>query len=270
MSAVKVLDLEVQSADGAVPHCADVKIGVAKALLPEDVIRAVQAKNINHVVQKDSLFFDTELLIAQKMTANPELFVTDPLKVIFDSAMLTEGPILASNDRTLMLNLKPTDKKAEVLAQFERFLASLEGVAAIRDSAFTVADELFTNGIKCAWPAGSNRKTSAPTLTGDVDFFSRSDGKRLVIGCRDSFGLLAFAPILSRIQNCYEMGVAQSISQSEGGAGIGSFMIFSNSVSYYAAVSPNNKTVVCVSLPLGMSSRKVSKLSKNIHLVTVK
>ena len=157
-----------------------------------------------------------------------------------------------------------------VLSKFEEFLISLPGTSAIRDSAFTVADELFTNGIKNAWPEGSNRRTTRPTLDGEVQFFARSDGKRLIIGCRDNFGLLGFAKILARIQMCYENGVAESISQSEGGAGIGSFMVFNSSVSYYAAVSPGNHTVVCVALPLGISARKLSKLSKNIHLVTVK
>ena len=73
--------------------------------------------------------------------------------------------------------------------------------------------------------------------------------------------------VLERIRKCMELGVANAIRQGEGGAGIGSYMVFDACLSYYAGVTPGKESVVCVTMPLGLNRRTMAGLPKNIHLI---
>jgi hypothetical protein len=242
-------------------------IEVVEACSPADVIRRVQNSSARHIIQKDGLFFEAELDLAKRMVSDPLGFIQSPIETIFNQ---TYAQMDADDEyRSLKLQLTPMDRKTVVLKAFETFMTALDGTRAILDQAYIVADELFTNGSKNAWPNGRGTDTP-PTVDGTVQFFAHADKSRLVIGCRDSYGALGFDKILARIGQCYQNGVADSIQQGKCGAGIGSFMVFNMAISYYAGVDPNRCTVVCVSLPLGLSHRKIEMLGKNIHLVSVK
>ena len=131
-----------------------------------------------------------------------------------------------------------------------------------------IADELYTNGAKLGFDPARLSKGAKLVRPGLVEFFARTDGLRLVLGVRDSYGTLRFEQVLSRISRCFEDGMAGSIKQGEGGAGIGSFMVFNACISYYAGVERGKRTVVCVSLPVGISRREGNALPKNIHLAS--
>ena len=110
MSAAKILEVQAGlQRDAQV----DGTIGVANCMPPEDVIRLVQSAKVNHIVQKDNLFFDAEMLIAKAMIAAPKDFITDPLAFLFESVFKAEGPIDAIHDQSLNLTLVPTDKKID-------------------------------------------------------------------------------------------------------------------------------------------------------------
>ena len=262
--AVKVVDI---SADYRVLEEQQHTIGVAEGLAPEDMIRIVHGSDLCHVVQKDSLFFDHEVAAARRMIEDARAFLAYPAEAILNlsTSVLAES----AEYKSLKLQIPATERKSSVLKQFEEFLSQLPGTHAIRDQAYTVADELFTNAAKNAWPNGD--RTLQPLLLGGlVEFFAHADRERLIIGCRDTYGLLGFSTVLERIHLCYSKGVAESMHQGGSGAGIGSFMVFNSGISYYAGVDPGRCSVVCVVLPLGLSARKAAKLSKNIHLVSVK
>jgi hypothetical protein len=259
MKKAKVIELTTGEAP---PAGGKGTIGVVEAMQASDVVRLAHISNFSHIVQRDGLAFDHELATAQAMTENIASFLKDPVSVILGLRAEGEEPRQA-----MRLSNPVTDKKTETLEKFETFLKSIKSARRIREQALLVADELYTNAIK---PGHPHKKMSATQFAreGSVDFFAEHDGVRLVLGCRDSFGELGFSQVLARITHCFDKGVVHSINQDEGGAGIGSFMVFKTCISYYCGVEKGRSTVVCVALPLGVSDAELASLPKNIHLVS--
>ncbi len=253
----------VQLTKGEAPSSA-VKgtIGVVEAMQAIDVVRLAHLSNFSHIVQRDGLAFDHELAMAQDMAENIASFLKDPIRMILGGLGGEAEP------RQSMYLINPvTVKKTETLEKFDAFLKTIKGARRIRDQAILVADELYTNAVKPGYP----RDKVSPAQSareGSVEFFAEHDGVRLVLGCRDSFGELGFSQVLTSITHCFEKGVVRSINQGEGGAGIGSFLVFNTCISYYCGVEKGRSTVVCVALPLGVSDAELANLPKNIHLVS--
>jgi hypothetical protein len=227
---------------------------------PRDVIRLTHSMGFNHLVQKNGPEYDRELAVAEAMLNQRSSFFENPLQLIL-------GAEIKDMSRSFYAKALMSDKKANVLSPFEEFILNLKGTKSIRDEVRTVADELFTNGSKNAWIESGKRTVVEEMKPGTIEFFAAADESRLVFGCRDSYGKLDVSRVLSRIWSCFENGVAQSINNGTGGAGIGSYMVFTTCIGYYAGVDPGIRTVVCVSFPLGLSARELSNLPKNIHLI---
>lgn len=254
--------IELSSWVGRPPEDEPGTIGVVEALQAGDVVRLAHSSKFSHVVQKTGLAFEREMATAQVMTEDLALFMKDPIRVILGAPQEGEAP-----RQTLHLVNNAWDKKAESLERFEAFLGTVKGARRIRDQAQLVADELYTNATK----VGRRHAMIAPNIKqrgGTVEFFAESDGERLIIGCRDSYGELSFNQVLDRLTLCFENGIVNSIKQGENGAGIGSFLVFNTCVGYYCAVESGRATVVCVALPLGVSDDELAGLPKNIHLVS--
>jgi hypothetical protein len=238
-------------------------IALTQSMPPDQVISFVSRSKVQHVVQQDGLAFESEKLCAEIMVQKPSEFMSDPINVILGGGQKPVGAL------DLSVKCGPDEKKAAVLLRFENFLTSLSGSKSIQDSAILVADELFTNAAKNAWNSTARQPDSGPIRRGDLHFFAKSDGSRLVIGCSDSFGELSLTKVLSRIGVCFTEGVARSINQGQGGAGIGSFLVFNSSISYYLGVNRGQQSVVCAAFPLAVSNREFTELPKNIHLLSL-
>ncbi|MES2857313.1 MAG: hypothetical protein V4692_15695 [Bdellovibrionota bacterium] len=221
---------------------------------PSEVIRFMLEEQVRHIVQKDGPCFEAELSDLHALIDHPMETICGPV---------TDG-VVEFNEISAY-----DDKKSKILGPFEEFLKTVKGARGIRDEAMMIADELFTNGAKNGWDPPRLTKDSKPVRPGVVEFFARAGNGRLVLGCRDTYGQLGFDQVLLRIRRCFEEGIAQSISQGQGGAGIGSFMVFNSCISYYASVEKGKRTVVCVALPLGTKQGETSSLPKNIHLVAI-
>jgi hypothetical protein len=74
---------------------------------------------------------------------------------------------------------------------------------------------------------------------------------------------------LARIDECMKKGVAKSIQNGPGGAGIGSFLIFNASTSFYLGVDRGRKTTVGCALPIAGRAREDYSLPKNLHILVV-
>jgi len=82
---------------------------------------------------------------------------------------------------------------------------------------------------------------------------------------------LSVNKLFKRIKNCYDTSVGDNINYSgAGGAGIGSYLIFNSSASYFAEVKVQSHTIVCCTVPLGMSSRARLNIAKNLHFFSHK
>lgn len=242
-----------------VPHEGFPNIGIGRALSSQQVIDSVCDLSFKHIVQEDGPSFANELRTACLMVEKPADFIANPLELILGET--------ADPDTKLVILNSATEKKQKVLSQFNDYLSRLKGTRTIVEQALMIADELYTNGAKNAWPSGGSLFEGDPVREGMLEFFAQAGDSRLIFGCRDSFGELNTNAILERIRKCMTLGVAGAIRQGTGGAGIGSYMIFDACLSYYAGASAGQQSVVCVSLPLGMSRRAMAGLPKNIHLI---
>lgn len=244
-------------------HRVDELVAVTQSMTPQELIRLVATTGIRHLVQKDGIAYDAEVEAAKKILTNPNCFITDPIETIL-------GPAGEGARMSFKVTCSASERKTQTLTSFGDFVAGLPGSRTIWDQALLIADELYTNGSKNAWDPGTGVFNGPPVRTGTVEFFAEATKDRLVIGCRDSFGKLNVEHAVNRIATCYENGVAQSIKHGNGGAGIGTYMVFDSSLSYYAGVDENRWSCVCVVLPLGLSRRQATGLPKNIHLISIK
>ncbi len=234
---------------------------VGEKMGPGQVLEKICNGSFSHIVQSDSLCFKQELSAAHFMLSRGKQFLLSPIECILG----VEKSTRITPDFTKKVS--PDSRKADILNEFGNFMNEVKGVRTVWDNAFLCADEIFTNGTKNAWRKDVKIFTGPIAFPGEVELFAAADEKRMIVGCRDSYGRLNVHDVLKQIYDCYEKGVAQSIRHGLGGAGIGSFLIFESCVSYYLGVDPGHKTVVCASFPLGISRRAAAGLTKNIHVL---
>lgn len=238
---------------------------VTESMPADEVIHLFTTTDLKHLVQKNGPAYDDEVCLAHLMHQQPREFLEYPI----DTILYPSGADRSARKIDVYLTGSVRQKKMDVLDAFENYLRGLNGSKAIRDQAMMIADELVTNGIKNAWVEGQKPFKDEPGRDGIIEFFAHAENKRLVFGCRDSFGELRLGRVLSRIQMCYDNGVAQSINHGLGGAGIGSYIVFNGCLGYYAGVEKGVRSVVCVALPLGMGMKDAVLLPKNVHLVSI-
>lgn len=236
------------------------KIGVAENLSAAEVVAMIHKHGFTHIVQKNSLEYERELILADIMTQDPKCFLDRPLELIFGTS---QAGIRAS----FVKKCRADQKKHNVISEFEDFVVKVRGAASIVNQAILIADELYTNSSKNSWKEGVVPFVGPPQFKGKIEFSAQADSKRLVISCRDSFGKLDPKSLIKRILYCYENGISKSIRFDTPGAGIGSVMIFDACASYYIGVEKGRTTVVCVALPLGKKRRAMAEVGKNIHLL---
>jgi hypothetical protein len=238
-------------------------IVLAENLSEEEIVRMVRDGLVRHVVHKNGLYYESEFSLAKTMVEAPERFFSDPVGLILGHPM----PLEAGSANYLEVTSTSPQHKNSVLEPFENFLTHTSGTATIRENALLVADELYTNATRNWYLSGTRGK--GPVREGEVCFAAAVDHKRILFGCIDSFGELNLARVIARLNSVVDLGVANAIQEATPGAGIGSYMVFSCSLSYYIGVSKAQRTVVMASMPLGMSARSAEGLSKNIHLLAI-
>jgi hypothetical protein len=253
--------IEIAAAENlAVPAESSDAIGLANDLSAEQVIKLMTNSDLCHLVQKNSPRFEAECLSAEKMLRDPAAFFRFPIETVL-------GPAPVDQVKRLGLVFNAADRKGKLLAIFGQFVSELKGGRSVWDTALLVTDELYTNASKNAWPKEAGLFQGPAAYPGTIEFFAAAEGQNLIIGCRDSYGSLVVGDVMKRINTCFEKGVADSIRHGNGGAGIGSYMVFDACASYYAGAIPGQCTVVCVILPIGMSRKSAAILPKNVHLI---
>lgn len=255
MKRVRRLDI---SDPRTIPADSGDAIGVVSSREPFQVVELVRSSPLQHIVQSDGPRFESECRTAETMLTDPGHFLSHPLDAIL-------GPGVQARTQ-FSITVEASAKKSGPLSEFNKYLLALDESTTLNETALMAADELYTNASKNAWPADGALFQGPAVNAGTIDFFAAADDEVLAIGCRDSFGLLDIRTALGRIKTCYEQGVADSIRWGSGGAGIGSFMVFDASLSYYAAVDQGRTSLICITLPL---RRRLGGAPKNIHLLSL-
>ncbi len=249
-------------------------IGICSDQKPAMVVRSAMNLNIKHICQSNGMFFPEEVSAAAHMVAHPQNFIDYPLSTIFPQSEMN----LASEKkmRSFSRAFTCSEEKGNVLQEFHLWLNDKIKQQSLITEITNIADELFMNAV---YNAPMLHRGSVENFritnhlnnqTKDSLLFAHIQSDRLIIGCEDNYGTLRINKIMDRLKKCFEQGVGESINWSQGGgAGIGSYMVFNSSSSYYLGVQKGVKTVVCCKVPLGMSHRRREMEPKNLHLIEI-
>ena len=249
-------------------------IAISGGMSPEQALKFILKKGVTQFVHvgPDALAVNQELNAAAHMLLHHDQFLAHPVASILDPQNVS-----AVRDKELTFfeeKFAKAGDKGKLVSQISDHLKGIVRSQSLIHEILGVADELITNAIfnapfvdRTNNSSGIGRKESDVKMSNGKEgrLFLGQDGQRLVIGAHDPYGTLNLLRLFQRILDCYTSGVAQNINMGQGGAGIGSFMVFNACSSYFAAVKGGHLTVVCCILPLTLSGRKRAVLPKNIH-----
>jgi hypothetical protein len=249
-------------------------IGVGLSQDPQLMFQYVMKPGLRHICQVEGEFFEKELLTSARMIVDPKTYLDSPVSCLLDPCGCSED--LEKSLRGFEFQLQGSSQKDEAIARAREWLEGQTKSGSLISDVMAVIEELIMNAVYNApfiGPDGKRQEVAldSPEVVNGVGkvatLFAGVQDKELVVGCKDEFGSLNLDRLLSKIEGCFEKGVAASMNMSSGGAGIGSYIILNAGTSYCVAVEPGVRTVVCSRIPLKMSGRKRSEQPKNIHIV---
>lgn len=248
------------------------QVGVLDNEPPDKVVSLASQEGYDHVVQLSGAYYKIELNSSALIINNPSLFDDFPVSSI-------PSPQQAGKDKEDELlvyksNFSKIDEKRGLLDNIELKLNDEVKSQNIKSDIITIADELVTNAIynapfvKGEDRSGASRGDKTVQMHGGDcgTVFVGLDNSRVMVGCKDPYGTLDIKKLFDRIIKCYEKGLGDSINfTGPGGAGIGSYMIYNSSVSFYVGVRPGYSTITCGVLPRKASARARAEMPKNLH-----
>ncbi len=241
---------------------------------PLQVLEFALSPGVNHVCQSENPFSGTDTLTAELMQKDPRAFLNSPVTSILTP--LDVNKVSEDASLTWKRNFSKAKEKKLALQDLKTEMLKHKVNNSTATDILLIADELFTNAVFNApfaadtmrSPKVSRSDNSISMKSGDHGtLFMACNEERIILGCRDPYGQLRIENLLERIRDCYKDGVAKKMNFGDGGAGIGSFMIFDSVSNYYAVVEKEKATLLTVCIPLKMSSRKRSEVYKNIHWI---
>lgn len=250
------------------------QIAVTSGKTPEQVILFLTQNKVKHLIQKDSEYFQDRMNSSLKIVQDPKVYFNSPIKTILNAKRVSihdENELVEFEYR-----FNSSTQKVELLNRFETYFQTFGQSSSLLNDINLVIDELFTNSIYNA-PSNDLENTASGASRDGHGFelppgmFARIFAGRqddcLLIGCEDPFGTLNVKRMIERIHSCFTMGVDKVMQFGEGGAGIGCYLIFLNSMRLYIGVEKEMRTMICSVFPLGMGDRKRSEISKDFHYI---
>lgn len=227
---------------------------------------------IKHLIQKSNFNTESDFNCYHLSKMKQADFMKYPLCTIMGEVIQSQ-----ENERKLRLfneTVTALYQKHDFLTIFEKHLKDLNVNKSIFSDSINVMDELFTNAAISAPRIASGlvlrEKDHAMVQEGDLlkpfEIFMGADAQRIVIGCKDYYGVLDKEIFLGSIRRCFADDLSNVIRFNFGGAGIGAFLVYRSCASIYIGVSKNQETVVCISLGRKMNRLDRDKMPKNIHL----
>jgi hypothetical protein len=250
---------------------------------PGDIVLVDRAPNVNvlllcsqngvkHVVQKSNLNSAAEIDFSSVMVTSPDSFFSYPLSCIFGTE--NPNPTTEAKHSTISISVERLSERPHILAHFEAMVKRLTSSPALLNDVLVTVDESLTNAVYNAPFVGMNLTSPSREATDlSIDpghkplLFGGYDSERVIVGCRDTYGSLNVPDLIDRIKSCYEKDLGEVINFGDGGAGIGSFMMFNSCASMYIGVDVGSSSTICCSFPLKLSATKRSEIPKNIHLI---
>lgn len=244
-------------------------------MTPQELIEQVLNGPSAHVCQPAGLMYQQEVETSELLSKDTQLFFASPA-----TALLWPSEIATRQEmNSLLLNrlFGCSDEKNQILDELRGKLSTLTKSSSLVDEILAVADEFVTNALYNAPYVDPvtfvNQRVDRLTTKVELPagktarLFVAEDGQRLLVGIQDPFGSLNIKNYLNGIVRCYATGVKDSINYGEGGAGIGSYIIFNAGSSLYYGVRPGQTTVLACLVPYRMSRRQREDLPKHLHWI---
>ncbi len=241
-----------------------------------DVLDLYERDGTQHVIQRSNLALESEKRLSLLMLNEPDLFLSFPLSAILGPTKPNKQSEVQA--AAIQIDILSVSQKNEILKQIKAYLETVTQSKSLVYDISIVADELITNAIFNAPYVDPNNTRSGPARNSnlvEIDlakqprFFCGKDSERIIIGVRDAYGTLNTDRLISRIQLSYRTNPKDQMSFAEGGAGIGTFMIFESCATFYVGVKKGASTVVCCAFPTGISSRQRTLMPKNLHVLSL-
>lgn len=258
MSAVKKMDNPVTKVD---------------SYDPLQVVSLVIDSGVAHVIQNQHPFGHKDIKTADNIVLSKRLFFDHPVAAVFTP----EDPGSVQQHIVFNSRFRQALQKSELLKNIEDVLVEPVKSTSLRADIITIADEMITNAIYNApfvdaenTSSGVARDSENVTMGADKSgqMWVALDEERILVLCEDDYGTLNPLKMLERIRKCYATSVAESMNMDgAGGAGIGSFMMFNASVSFFVGVEKSKKTIIGCILPRKGSGKMRAQMVKNLHFI---
>lgn len=251
-------------------------VAVVDASSPQSVLDLALEGGFQHVVQGSQPHTEAEVSASVQMLNRPYDFFKWPACMILSPSAIND-----QNEKNLTEfwhQIRSSDHKETVLDQVRNYCQKLTKSSTLLNEISLAADELLTNAIFNApfvdqenSHHGIDRQNAKVDLHDPhrAELFIAHDEGRIVLGCRDSYGSLNWLNLLKRIRGCFRQGADSMMNFGDGGAGIGSYMVFNSCHSYYLAVCPKQMTLICCSFLRSGSLVARENAPKNLHCFTV-
>ncbi|MGE3682779.1 MAG: hypothetical protein AB7G93_13725 [Bdellovibrionales bacterium] len=244
-------------------------IGICKDLGADKMVGIASEYGIWHLVHETPPHYESDVKTAEIMLTQLETFLKYPASSILtpETAGTEQEQKLLSFDKQFSC----ADQKLETVEGLESHLLNWKRSKHFKSEVLLAADELFTNAIYNAPYVGDSQNPTSVPRTKEYGnnpdirparIFLACDGTRLLIGCEDSYGSLNIDTLIERLKVCLQQGAEAAIRWTDGGAGLGTYMILRSALAYYVGVLEGKKTVVCCTYPLTHSRME---MVRNLH-----
>lgn len=254
------------------------QIMICDNVTPGNVIKMALDSGCTHICQSSHPYFIQDLNTSAVMLGDDKKFTSYPLSAI----LLPEaaGLMAESKFKVFEYSFDQAGQKSSILSGVSEALTRKKVSPSIQADIVVIADELSTNAVfNAPFVDMQNKGAGASRVAKNIKMhagkhasvFLGADDTRVVIGCRDPYGTLNLMKLFVRIKKCYDTSVAETMNMTgRGGAGIGSFMVFNSSASYFAIVEEGQCTMILCALPIRMSNKVRLELPKNLHFIIKK
>lgn len=239
------------------------------------LINAIQILEAGYsqIVQKNRSDFARELLISAILIQKPQALFEDAMNILLATTQ-GDGTKIEGKDFSVVFN--SSRQKNQIIQSFTDFLQGEGQLAALKDIAIQVSEELLMNAqfsapidpltfrkmyqntdrsLAVSYPPGKQGK-----------FYACFSHERLVIACIDPFGTLTKVQLTEHFKKLFNVEMSEVKTNSTGGAGIGLKYILENSGVFYALIKKNHYCCVACAFYLKGMKNNMSP-EKHIHLI---
>lgn len=201
----------------------------------------------NHIMSLANPFHTEEEIWANYLLQN----IPNP-----QSSLLTDIELLILKfNHLLRWDTQKSGDKRTMLESLQNAAKAKRSSSFVMDQLLLIADEWFTNAERCL------RELGRGTIQVDLYHSDRS----LWLFVKDDYGKLNLHQLITRILLAYKNGVLEVMERKRDGAGIGSYLAFRNSVTWLAAVRPEQETLLGARLLLDRNHDHMAQVAKSVH-----